>query len=311
MHTRTRIENTLVTLLLSAFALCLCHSCQPPMADGTKPKPTTYVPDDSADGPDTDRRGKNTDRRDKGTDRRHTDNTADKYHPNMRLLEMPQTHQGEIIVRHTGYTLSYNTETNCPNWVAWELTRAEAKARGNRNPDFYADPGIEDRSQVNTRDYSGSGYTRGHMCPSADMRWSKEAQHDCFYMSNMCPQNHELNSKSWEWLEQACRRWAKKEGSVYIVCGPVFNKGRKVRTIGREHKVRVPDGFFKVVLTLRRGEEKAIGFYYANNDRQQTMESAAMTVDELEEMTGYNFFYQVEDHLENHLEAQCNLHDWD
>lgn len=230
---------------------------------------------------------------------------------NPRLLEMPQTHEGELIVRHTGYVLSYNSETNCPNWVAWELTRSEAKARGNRNPDFYADPSVERRSQVTTEDYIGSGYTRGHMCPSADMRWSTKAQHDCFYMTNMCPQKKELNAESWEWLENSCRRWAIQEGSVYIVCGPVFNAGRKVRTIGRDHKVRVPDGFFKVVLSLKHGDEKAIGFYYANNDREQTMESASLTVDEVESLTGFDFFYQVDKAVEERVEKSCNLRAWD
>lgn len=304
MHIYPRTQNTLAALLFGALSLGLTTSCQPTSPDESRINPTIFVPDDSAD----DTQARNRKGSTHGDD---TDNTADGYHVNLRLLEMPQTHKGEIIVHHTGYTLSFNTSTNCPNWVAWELTRQEAKARGNRNPDFYADPDLDERSQVTTRDYSGSGMDRGHMCPSADMRWSTEAQHDCFYMSNMCPQNRDLNANSWEWLERSCRRWAKKEGSVYIVCGPVFNDWRKVRTIGRDHKVRVPDGFFKVVLSLRNGQEKAIGFYYANNDRQQTMESAATTVDEIEKMTGYDFFYQVDDLLEKRLETQCDLRAWD
>lgn len=229
---------------------------------------------------------------------------------NEKNLEMPMSKRGDNVIRHTGYALSFNGETNCPNWVAWELTRSEASAHGSRNPDFYPDPQVDGRHQVTTQDYKGSGYTRGHMCPAGDMKWSSKAQHDCFYMSNMCPQTKDLNADSWEVLESACRRWAKSEGSVYIVCGPVFNEGRKVRYIGRQHKVRVPDGFFKVVLSMKRGHEKAIGFYYANNDRFQTMESAAMSVDEIERMTGYDFFYLVEDNLENRVEARYNLRDW-
>lgn len=230
---------------------------------------------------------------------------------NEKNLEMPLSSRGDNVIRHTGYALSYNSETNCPNWVAWELTRSEASAHGSRNPDFYPDPQVDGRHQVTTQDYKGSGYTRGHMCPAGDMKWSSKAQHDCFYMTNMCPQTKDLNADSWEVLESACRRWAKSEGSVYIVCGPVYNEGRKVRFIGRQHKVRVPDGFFKVVLSMKRGQEKAIGFYYANNDRFQTMESAAMSVDEVERMTGYNFFHLVDDNIENRVEANCNLRDWD
>lgn len=229
---------------------------------------------------------------------------------NAKLLEMPATQRGEVVISHTGYCLSYNNKTNCPNWVAWELTRQEAQAQGRRSDEFAPDPQVEARSRVTTDDYRGSGYDRGHMCPSADMKWNPAAQRECFYMSNMCPQLHVLNAGGWEKLESACRRWAEQEGSVYIVCGPVFNDGRKVRTIGREHKVRVPDGFFKVVLSLNKGKEKAIGFYYANNDSKQTMEATAMTVDEVETMTGYDFFYQIDNKLEKRVESQFSLKDW-
>lgn len=235
---------------------------------------------------------------------------AQSRHGQPKHYEMPQAERGTKIISHTGYALAYNAETNCPDWVAWELTRDEANARGGRNPGFYPDPDVDSRHQVSTHDYSGSGYSRGHMCPAADMKWSSEAQHDCFYMTNMCPQNRELNADSWEQLERACRRWARREGSVYIVCGPVYAPQRKVRHIGREHRVRVPDGFFKVVLSLTKGREKAIGFYYANNDRQQTMESAAMSVDQVEELTGYDFFYLVADKLENRVERHADLKAW-
>lgn len=229
---------------------------------------------------------------------------------NQKLLEMPATRRGENVVSHTGYVLSYNSETNCPNWVAWELTRQEAASQGRRSDEFAPDPALDMRHQVTTNDYKGSGYDRGHMCPAGDMKWSPTAQRECFYMSNMCPQLHALNAGGWEKVESACRRWAKQEGSVFIACGPVFSNGRKVRTIGREHTVRVPDGFFKVVLSLRKGQEKAIGFYYANNDREQTMESAAMSVDDVERMTGYDFFYQIDKAVEKRVEAQYNLRDW-
>lgn len=225
-------------------------------------------------------------------------------------VEVPATSAGDVVISHTGYELSYNSETNCPNWVAWELTGDEARAYCERYDDFQPDPDIAAPSQVTTRDYSGSGYTRGHMCPAADMRWSAEAQHDCFYMSNMCPQLEYLNTESWEELEKACRQWAKHEGSVYIVCGPVFDKGSKPRTIGRQHKVRVPDGFFKVVLSLRPGHEKAIGFYYAHNSKEQTMAATAMSVDDVEKMTGYDFFPQLSSDLAGRLEATYDLSAW-
>ena len=227
-----------------------------------------------------------------------------------RLMELPATYEGERVISHTGYTLSYNTTTLCPNWVAWELTASETRGHLDRSRDFFPDEAVPSAQRVTTGDYSGSGYTRGHMCPAADMEWGAKALHDCFLMSNMCPQTEELNRYSWEALERACRRWARKEGAVKIVCGPIFNPDRKKKTIGRQHKVRVPDAFFKCVLSLRKGHEKAIAFIYQNNRAEQDMKDCATTVDKVEKLTGYNFFVNVSDPLEDRLERQCNLSAW-
>lgn len=232
---------------------------------------------------------------------------------NRRLIEQPARighGVNERIVSHTGFTLSFNRTYMQPNWVAWELTGAETEGTTSRSDDFQPDPLLPQPQQVTTADYTRSGYDRGHQCPSADMKWSEQAMRECFYMSNICPQNPQLNRGSWATLEKACRRWAKAEGSVYIVCGPVFESGKKHRTIGRDHTISVPDGFFKVVLSLRKGHEKAIGFYYRNSSARQTMEEAARTVDEIEEITGINFYVNLNRDLETRLEKTANLKAW-
>ena len=104
---------------------------------------------------------------------------------------------------------------------------------------------------------------RGHMCPAGDNRWHWKAMQESFYMTNICPQNHNLNRGDWKELEDACRLWTKKEGKLYIVCGPVLYR-QNHRTIGRKHKVTVPEAFFKVILSTRNGHPKAIGFIFKN-----------------------------------------------
>lgn len=225
-------------------------------------------------------------------------------------IECPKTDRSEMIITHTGYHLSYNQKTNCPNWVAWELTSDEVNSKTvQRSDDFKADPQVPLQNQIDGNAYKHSGYDRGHMCPAADMRWSADAMSDCFYMSNICPQTGVLNQKWWEHLESASRRWATQEGIVYICCGPLFNDTSE--TIGKEKKIMVPSGFFKVILSLKSGEEKAIGFLYRNDESRQTMESAAYSVDVIEELTGYDFFYQLNDELEEAIEARCDLRSWD
>lgn len=101
------------------------------------------------------------------------------------------------------------------------------------------------------------------MCPAGDNKWDERAMRESNLLSNICPQDRSLNSGVWNKIEQDCRRWAKKYGDVYIVCGPIF-LNREHETIG-ENKVVVPEAFFKVILCLQ-GKPKAIGFVIRNNE---------------------------------------------
>lgn len=221
----------------------------------------------------------------------------------------PLPDRAEQIIRHTGYTLSYNKSHNTANWSAWELTAKEAEGELPRKNKFWADPNIEAAYRVDWYEYKGSGYDRGHLCPAADMKWSEDAMHDCFYMSNICPQEPRLNGGAWKKLEEECRNWALREKSIYIVCGPVYKKG-KHEQIGIDHAIDVPEGFFKVVLSLKKGNEKAIGFYYENTADKQPMTKAATSVDRIEELTGINFFPALPDSIENALESRFCLSYW-
>lgn len=229
-----------------------------------------------------------------------------------KKLELPAPLRGvpERIVTHTGYTLSFNREHNNPNWVAWELTAEETDGPARRSNLFLPDPALPAPQRVTGDDYKGTGYDRGHMVPAADMKWSSRAMKECFYMSNMCPQHPALNGGSWATLEEACRRWARQEGRVYIVCGPVYKKERRQKSIGSERRITVPAGFFKCVLSTRAGAEKSIGFYYENRGGKQPMHAAAMSVDEVEELTGMDFFVFLDNRLEARLEASHSLKAW-
>ena len=224
-------------------------------------------------------------------------------------IGLPATSGSDRIISHCGFTLSFNKATLCPDWVAWELTAGETVGSASRkNYSFMDDESVERRYRVGTYDYTSSGYDRGHMYPAGDAKWSEESMHDCHYMTNICPQEHELNQRWWEHLESACRRWAKCEGSIYIVSGPIFDKHPK--RIGREHAVAVPKAFFKVILSMKQGEEKAIGFYYTNDEQRQPMEAAVRSVDEIEKLTGIDFFPLLPDNLESKLEAHPDLRRW-
>ena len=221
--------------------------------------------------------------------------------------ELPAVCKDELIISHTGYKLSYNKTHNTPNWSAWCLTAAHTDGPVERSRKFWADPSVPKAYRVDYYDYKGSGYDRGHMCPAGDMKWSEEAMHDCFYMSNMCPQTGSLNSGAWNKLEMKCREWAKREGALYIICGPVYDAKTRHEQIGIDHAIDVPEGFFKAILSLRRGYEKAVAFYFYNDESRQSYKTASLTVDEVEELTGLDLFHSLDDTLESRLESTNSL----
>ncbi len=220
----------------------------------------------------------------------------------MSGLEIPVINNGKQgqILQRTGYTLSYDSKNKTPQWVAWELTKEETKGKEERSTEFYPDPDVIG-TQVVTYDYSHSGYDRGHMAPAGDMKWNKQAMQESFYMSNICPQDHNLNTEDWNDLEMKTREWARQYGKVYVVCGPIYT-GKRNEYIG-EHRVKVPDAFFKVILINNSKKQCALGFLFENEAGENPLEKYLVPVDKIEEITGMDFFSALPDEQENQLEA--------
>ena len=221
----------------------------------------------------------------------------------MSKIEIPvitNGKQGQILQR-TGYTLSYDAKNKTPQWVAWELTKEETKGKEERSTEFFPDPDVTG-AQVVTYDYSHSGYDRGHMAPAGDMKWNKQAMQESFYMSNICPQDHNLNTEDWNDLEMKTREWARHYGKVHVVCGPIYN-GKRNEYIG-EHRVKVPDAFFKVILINHDNKQCAMGFLFENEAGERPLEQYLVPVDQIEKITGMDFFSALPDDLEDRLEKE-------
>ncbi len=223
-------------------------------------------------------------------------------------LEIPLGFNDEIIVSHTGYTLSYAEEYEVPYWVAYSLTRDEVITQtAERKDNFRADSLIPTGSAA-LADYRKSGYDRGHMAPAADFRWSEEAMSDTFYLSNMCPQVHAFNAGIWSDLESAVRSIAYEDEEIYVVTGPVLTDG-PYETIG-ENNVAVPKYFYKVILDYTEPVIKAIGFIMPNENSSEPLSYFALSVDEVEEITQIDFFPALPDDIEEVVEAQCDPSLW-
>lgn len=221
---------------------------------------------------------------------------------------MPSGVPGQLLM-NDAYASNFNRETLLPNWVAWRLTADHASGSVQRkSASFTPDDRIDEAHRVTTYDYMRSGYDRGHMCPAGDNKWSQTAMEQCFLMTNICPQDHGLNVGDWNEMENQCRRWAKEYGEIYIVCGPILYKGRHKR-IGKVNKVTVPEAFFKVVLCLK-GEPKGIGFVYRNEDGDRPKGDYVNSIDQVERITGFDFFPTLPDNVEKKVEAKASLDDW-
>ena len=237
----------------------------------------------------------------------------------MYEMPAPLKDRPEQILKRTGYTTSYNSRTKNPNWVAWHLTKGHTYGSNQRENEVFTEDESVQAPRATNNDYYNSRYDRGHMCPAGDNKWDKLAMEQSFLFTNVCPQNHGLNKYEWNDLEIQCRSWAREYGAVDIVCGPIYNsQGERFKvgagsqeqqkTIGR-NKVWVPDAFFKVIL-CRQGRPKAIGFIYRNEGVKQSREEAVRSVDEIERLTGIDFFPSLDDAIEDRIEASASLSDW-
>ena len=221
-------------------------------------------------------------------------------------LEVPAYSDHDIILKRLAYITSYDKTNKIPKWVAWHLTSDHTSGDQRRLSNFIVDDEVP-FPRAELVDYKGSGYDRCHMCPAGDNKWGFEPMKESFYLTNICPQDNNLNCGDWNELEIACRNWANKYGDIYIVAGPILYKG-KHKTIG-PNKVTVPEAFFKVVLCMN-GTPKAIGFIYKNQPCNNPQSSYVNSIDQVERITGFDFFPNLPDEIEEIVESKANLSEW-
>ena len=224
-------------------------------------------------------------------------------------LEIPKvlTNCNEQIIEHIAYTISYNHDWNLPNWVAYEITNEEVYGDVKRSNHFAPDPLVHGDPVV-TYDYTHSGYDRGHMAPAADMKWSEQAMRESFYMTNICPQNQNLNRGDWNDLEELARDWAKKYGNIYIACGPIVYNENVI--IGNNHRIVVPSAFYKVFLRKNNSSWTSIGFMFENEAGNKPLMTYMTSVDDIENIPGIDFFYNLPDSIEERIESDFQVNDW-
>lgn len=239
-----------------------------------------------------------------GRDREHWSNIYDVGFP-----IIADTIPSLLLERYC-FSASYNSFTRQPNWVMWQLTGKHVLPKKEDVWNEYReDSEIEEKSRALLADYASSGYDRGHMCPGGDCNWNDKGRDETFLLSNMCPQNPNLNRGDWKEIEIACRKWAQKYGSIYIVCGPIFFKSQEHERIG-PNKIPVPEAFFKVVLCPDSLSPKGIGFICRNTDGNRKKDFYVNSIKQVERVTGYRFFVHLDDSIKSKTFDMSEINDW-
>lgn len=213
----------------------------------------------------------------------------------------------DLLLHKQGFTLGYSHRFRQALWVEYTLTAEHLLGKQfSRHNKFKADPAVK-KNPVHPRDYARSGYDKGHLAPAADMTYSVQSMDNSFLMTNISPQIPGCNRGIWKRLENKVRRWAIREEKLHIITGPVFISPRQQM---KRSRIPVPQAFYKVILDLTP-PQKMIAFIVPNKTSKSQLSSFAVSVKEVENITGFNFFSDLDDNLGKHLKRSSNYKIWE
>lgn len=246
------------------------------------------------------------------------------------MLEIPALKGGSMnqFITHTTkrngkdyptYSLEYSYKYKHSYWIAYRFDNTTGGNVG-RNEAYKPDPELPSQYAAKHNDYTNSGYTRGHLCASSDRQYSKEANQQTFYMSNISPQSDNgfnQSGSAWNTGEDKVQAWgyniSRSTDTLYVVKGGTIGEGMIKGYIKNE--IAIPKYFFMAVLFRSGDNYKAIGFYMPHENLKDDPDKKdpkkyLMSIDALEQETGIDFFHNLPDNIENTVEATYNVNDW-
>ena len=246
------------------------------------------------------------------------------------MLEIPALKGGSLnqFLTHTTkrngkdyptYSLEYSYKYKHSYWIAYRFDNTTGGNVG-RNEAYKPDPELPSQYAAKHNDYTNSGYTRGHLCASSDRQYSKEANQQTFYMSNISPQSgngFNQSGSAWNTGEDKVQAWgyniSRSTDTLYVVKGGTIGEGMIKGYIKNE--IAIPKYFFMAVLFRSGDNYKAIGFYMPHENLKDDPDKKdpkkyLMSIDALEQETGIDFFHNLPDNIENTVEATYNVNDW-
>lgn len=236
--------------------------------------------------------------------------------PSMIWMGMPRAqehwaspHTWTRVLRNHAYLVGYSEWRGCPLWVSYRLNSPTARSSHHPRPSrFHTDWRALNR--VNHDDYTGSGYDRGHLAPNRaiGVAYGREAQLETFLMTNVVPQRNPLDRKLWARLEEVeLDYFARRHGEIWVTTGPVFEP--PAERLSSSWRVEVPDAFYKIVIAP--AQQKAIAFIVPQTVQgNEPLDHYLVSVDSIERKTGLDFFHELDDRIENRMEAEVDPDFW-
>lgn len=228
---------------------------------------------------------------------------------------------GEKVVT---YELEYDKSKFHSRWVAFRFDgNTRAQSVGRSDEPFMDDPSLSSTLHIGYKGF-GPGYDRGHLCASADRLYDRTANEQTFYMSNMSPQLSSFNQGYWVTLESQVQKLGRSKtfsDTLYVVKGGTIKEGQIKSYITRNNgnKVAVPKYYYMALLKVKNGvyhsiafwmEHKEYGYSYNNKAPLSEIMSHAVSVNELEQLTGIDFFPNLPDATEEKVEDQKDINTW-
>ena len=269
-------------------------------------------------------------------------NTNKNTKDDARRLETPRLDEENIFNSYktyfrgeetTTFSIEYDTEKRHSRWVAFTFDNTTAQTNWNRNnweytswggDPFQSDPLLPEEVRIGDEDHRKDRYDRGHLCASADRLYSKDANEHTFYYSNISPQLNGFNTGIWLELENKVQNWGSNphmRDTLYVVKGGTIRDGEFydsrgqygiiIRDINKMNGIVVPAHYFMALVCRKSNNFYGIAFYFDHTERHtEILSQYAITIDQLEEKTGIDFFCNFPDKVEEAIESKSSPSLW-
>lgn len=250
-----------------------------------------------------------------------------KYMYNLEWPRINETDNNSYSIKSTeDYGVTYSVEWSnsmiANRWTCYQMHPGNSASNVKRHDSFQEDPDLPEATRSTLADYRSSGFSRGHLCPSADRLCTTEQNEQTFFLSNMQPQWQSHNAGLWERIESQVRDWNSSyyRDTLYVVKAATIadvelngTKSAGVYTEKCNNRLPVPKYFYCALLAVKNGQYQALGLWTTHSDDAQsstTIKSCAISIDELERRTGIDFFCNLPDDIEEAAEATFDTSYW-